>query len=98
VHSYRVLVTVGRVLPGTRPEQVLPAVADAVAELATLEASSVSLARGVPQAVVRFSADDDEIAVQIAEHAAATVARLAEVRGSRLARRVGGAWRTVPGS
>ena len=96
--SYRVLATVGRLLPGVRPEEVLPAAAEAVAELTTVEASSVSLARGVPQAVVRFTAEDDEVARQIGAWAVTAAERRAEVEDARLARRSGSAWRTVPWS
>jgi hypothetical protein len=94
--SYRVTVTVGRLAAGVRPDAVLPAIADAVAELTVLEASAVSLARGVPQVVVRFTAEDDELARQIGGWAVAAAERRAEVDDARLTRRSGTAWRTVP--
>jgi len=96
--SYRVTVTIGSLRPGAQAEEVLPTAAHTVADLTTLEASSVSLARGVPQVVVRFTAEDDEIARQVGAEAVRVVAALAEVEDGRLTRRSGSAWRTVPWS
>ncbi|WP_210481566.1 hypothetical protein [Naasia sp. SYSU D00948] len=94
--SYRVTLTVGALRPGVPPESVLPAAADAVKELTTLEASSVAVVRGEPRLVVRFTAEDDEIARQIAAHAASVAGQLAEVLDARVTRRSRNRWLRVP--
>jgi hypothetical protein len=97
VPSFRVTLTVGALRAGVEPEAVLPAAAEAVAELTTLEASGVAVVRGEPRLVVRFTAEDDEIAQQIGDHAARTTAQLAEVLEARITRRVRDRWLTVRG-
>ncbi len=94
--SYRVTLTVGALRPGVEPEAVLPAAADAVAEFTTLEASNVSVVRGEARLVVRFTADDDDLAWQIGRHAAAVTDGLAEVLEARVTRRSHEKWLTVP--
>ncbi len=90
------ILAVGALRPGASPEAVLPAAADAVAELTTLEAKNVSLVRGEPRVVVRFTADEDDIAWQIARHAAGVTSRLVEVLDVRVTRRSRERWLTVP--
>lgn len=74
---------------------MIPTVADAAAELATVEASDVQLVRGTPRIVVRFMADDDELAEQVAAHAASVAATAVDVGGWFLTRRDGGSWKRI---
>jgi GAF domain-containing protein len=74
------------------PDSVLPAARAATVEVATLEASDVQVVGGEARIVVRFTADDREVAEQVAEHVAAATSRAAEVTGWRLTERVGGRW------
>ncbi|MCU1570580.1 MAG: hypothetical protein JWR33_1321 [Naasia sp.] len=93
--SYRVIMTIGPLRPGTAPHEVLPAAADAVAEVALLEASSVNVVRGAARITVRFTVEDDEVAVQVGEHAVSVTEERAAVEDTRLTRQSRGRWTTV---
>ncbi|WP_437583079.1 hypothetical protein ACSAGD_12430 [Paramicrobacterium sp. CJ85] len=93
--SYRVTLSPGAMRPGVAPDRVIPTVADAAAELVTVEATDVQLVRGTPRVVVRFTCDDDELAEQVAAHAASVATTVVEVSGWFLTRRDGGHWRRV---
>lgn len=93
--SYRVVLTVGRVHPGGNAQRVLPAAAEAVGAVATVEARSVGVRQGRGEAVVRFLAPDDEIARQIAPVAAQAAAVHAEVLGVALRKQAGTRWPLV---
>lgn len=80
---------------GASPDRVIPTVADAAAELVTVEASDVQLVRGTPRIVVRFTCDDDELAEQVAAHAASVASTVVDVNGWFLTRRDGGRWKRV---
>ena len=71
---------------------MLPAAAQAAAELAELEASDLSVVSGAPRAIVRFAVDDPELAEQIASQVVTRTTALAEVRRWSLTRRDGGRW------
>ena len=90
--SFRVIVAVGVLRPGVRPDAVLPAVADAVAERAVVEASSIDVVAREARVTVRFTADGLDDAIPVAEHAVARLQGLAEARAWRLTERVGGRW------
>ena len=90
--SYRVTLVVGALAPGTSPAAVLPAARDAAAELTTVEAFDVQVVAGQARIVVRFSADEYEIADQVGRHVASVVARLAAVEGWKLTERRGSRW------
>jgi hypothetical protein len=60
VPSYRVLLTVGSLRPGVRPDGLLPSAAASAATLTTVEASDIMMMRGEPQLVVRFTGADDQ--------------------------------------
>ncbi len=92
VPSFRVILGIGALRPGVHPPTVLPVVAEAVSELATVEASSVELVAGEPRIVIRFTADDPEQAVRIAREADATAGAVAQVLSRRVTKRVGGRW------
>lgn len=80
---------------GVAPEQVIPTVTDAAAELVTVEASDVQVVRGAPRIVVRFTCDDDELAEQVAAHAASVASAVVDVNGWFLTRRDGGRWKRI---
>ncbi len=92
VPSFRVIIGIGALRPGVHPATVLPGIADAVGEVATVEASSVELIAGEPRVVIRFTADDAAHAERIAEEADATAGAVARVLSRFLTRRVGGRW------
>ena len=93
--SYRVLLAVGTVRPGVRPDELLPRAASSASALTTVEAHDIMMVRGEPQLVVRFTGSDDSVALRIGAVVEATVGELADVRGARVTRRDGGAWTLV---
>ena len=93
--SYRVTLAVGALAPGVAPASVLPGAADAAREVAVVEASDVQVVSGQARIVVRFTADDGEIAAQVARHVASRTDALAHVTTWRLTERVGVRWETV---
>ncbi len=95
VPSFRVILGIGALRPGVQPPTVLPVIAEAVAEVATVEASAVELIAGEPRLVIRFTADDPEHAERVAEEADATAGAVAQVLSRRVTRRVGGRWELV---
>ncbi len=90
--SFRVQLEIGALRPGITPDRVLPAAADAAAEVAEVEASDLAVVRGAPRAIVRFALDDPELADQVAAHVVTRTAALAEVRRWSLTRRDRGTW------
>ncbi|TAM70672.1 MAG: hypothetical protein EPN48_04750 [Microbacteriaceae bacterium] len=90
--SFRVTMTIGALAPGVAPTQVVPVAEGAAAQLTTVEASDVAVVSGAARVTVRFTADDAELAQQIAQHTADTTGAVAEVLAWRLAERVGGGW------
>jgi hypothetical protein len=95
VPSYRVILTVGALRPGTAPEDVVPTAARAAAALAVVEASGVDVVRGEARVTVRFTADDLGSAAAVAKRTVAGTATAADVVSWRLTERVGGRWRAV---
>ncbi|TDT63832.1 hypothetical protein [Frigoribacterium sp. PhB116] len=93
--SYRVMLSVGSLRPGVRPDTLLPGAAASAAEHATVEANDIMMLRGEPQLVVRFTGTDDDFALGVGSAVESTVDRLAEVRGARVTRRDGGVWTLV---
>lgn len=93
--SYRVTLSPGAMRAGVAPDRVIPTVADAAAELATVEASDVQLVRGTPRIVVRYTCDDDELAEQVAAHAASVASTFVEVNGWFVTRQDGGRWKRI---
>ena len=73
-------------------DAVLPAARAAALAVAVLEASDLQVVRGEARIVVRFTADDREIAAQVAGHVASATAKAAEVTSWRLTERVGARW------
>jgi hypothetical protein len=95
VPSYRVLLTVGSLRPGVRPDSLLPAAAATADALTTVEANDIMMVRGEPQLVVRFTGADDRSALDVGGAVESAVAGLADVRGARVTRRDGGTWTLV---
>jgi hypothetical protein len=92
VPSYRAILGIGALRGGVQPPTLLPAVAESVAALTTVEAQSVELVAGEPRIVIRFTADDAEHALRIAAEADVTAGALAQVLSRRVLERVGGRW------
>ena len=90
--SYRVTLVVGALRPGVQPSAVLPTARDAAAELATVEAFDVQVVSGQARIIVRFSADEYEIADQVGRHVASVVSGLADVENFRITERQGSRW------
>ncbi|WP_209559312.1 hypothetical protein [Frigoribacterium sp. PvP032] len=93
--SYRVLLAVGSLRPGARPDSLLPTAAASAAEHTTVEANDIMMVRGEPQLVVRFTGADDPFALGVGAAVESTIAQLADVRSARVTRRDGGAWTLV---
>jgi hypothetical protein len=90
--SYRVTLAVGALAPTMRPEQVLPRAAALADERTVVEAQDVQLVRGEPRVVVRYEAEDDGVAMTVADHVTAGMRPEIEIRSDRVTRRDGGRW------
>ena len=90
--SYRVILAVGLLRPGADPEAVLPAAAAAASARTTVEAYDVGVVRGEARVTVRFLADGDEAAHDVAHAVEAGVRTFAATSGRRLTRRWGARW------
>lgn len=90
--SYRVRMVVGDLRPGVDPATVLPAAADAAAELTAVEAQYLEVVRGEPRLTVRFEAPDDAAAGQVRRAVVDRAAELVDVLQSRVSRRWGARW------
>ncbi len=90
--SYRVTLVVGLLRPATDPAQVLPTAASAARERAKVEANDLAVVGGEARATVRYLADTDETAVDVAAAVAERVRGLAEVGAVRVTRRSGTRW------
>ncbi|GII99840.1 hypothetical protein CLV28_1028 [Sediminihabitans luteus] len=90
--SYRVTLAVGALDRSTDPATVLPATADAVAALATVEATDIAVVRGQARITVRFMVDTDVAAAQVGLAAYHRVEEMAEASPPRVTRRWGNRW------
>jgi hypothetical protein len=95
VPSYRVTMSIGALLPGVRPELVVPSAADGVRELAVVEAADLAVVSGSARVTVRFTEDDDEHAELVGAHGVLGAQQVAEVLTWRITRRDGGVWSPV---
>lgn len=93
--SYRVIMSIGALRPGVRPEAVLPAAAGAAAELTTVEASDLAVVAGSARATVRFTADDGAAALAIGDHVVAKTRLVAAPMSWLVTERVKGRWLPV---
>ena len=90
--SFRITMAMGSLRPGIAPEAVLPTAKAATAHLATVEAADIAVISGAARLVVRFEADDAEIAAQVAAYTAEPTDAVAEVLHWRVTRRSGNRW------
>ena len=93
--SYRVVLTVGALVPGVAAPDVLPAAAQAARDLATVEAYDVGVVSGEVRLTVRFTADDDTTAWRVYDHVCSTTGVLVELPSARLTQRYGPRWHPV---
>ena len=93
--SYRVTMAIGALAPGVTPDRVLPAARSAAWQLVVVEAADLQVVSGQARIVVRFAADDPEIAAQVAQHVATVTAATAVINSWRLTKRDGSRWNPV---
>ncbi|TFD87996.1 hypothetical protein E3T61_12790 [Cryobacterium lactosi] len=93
--SYRVIMTIGALQPGVRPDAVLPAAAAAAAERTTVEASDLAVVAGSARATVRFTADGGDAALTIGDHVVARTRLVAMPVTWLITERVQGRWLPV---
>lgn len=93
--SYRVTLTIGRLLPGVAPDSVLPSAADAAGAITTVESRDLAVVRSEARITVRFTADDDRVARSVADQVVEATATRAEVLRAWVTRRDGGTWSMV---
>ncbi|CAN5313601.1 hypothetical protein BH11ACT4_BH11ACT4_23830 [soil metagenome] len=93
--SFRVTLAIGDLAPGIAPAAILPAAKAAAQELVVMEAADLQVVSGQARIIVRFAADDEEIAAQVGSHVASRVQQFAEVTGCRITERVGARWELV---
>jgi hypothetical protein len=93
--SYRVIMSVGDLQPGARPDAVLPAAARAAAELTTVEASDLAVVAGQARATVRFTADHSDLALAIGQHVVQQTRLVADPVTWQVTERVKGRWLPV---
>ncbi|WGD37694.1 hypothetical protein [Lysinibacter sp. HNR] len=93
--SFRTTLSIGELHPGKIPSEVLPAAAHAAAQLTTLEASDLRLVKRQPRLVIRFTAEDNEVAHQVADHVVAATNAHAQILNHSLTRLTHGAWKTL---
>ena len=93
--SYRVALAIGALAPGIAPAAVLPAAKSAALEFAVVEAGDLQVVSGQARIVVRFVADDVQIATQVAQHVASVLQQLSAVASWRLTERTGSRWEAL---
>ena len=93
--SYRITMTIGALVAGSSPSEVLPTAGAAAADVATLEASDLAIVAGSPRITIRFTADDEDIAAQVATHVVDSTSRVARVQAPLLTRLSAGRWNRV---
>ena len=93
--SYRVVMSIGALQPGVRPDAVLPAAARAAAEHTTVEASDLAVVAGTARATVRFTADDGDTALTIGRHVVERTRTVADPVSWLVTERVKGRWLPV---
>ena len=90
--SYRVVLVVGLLEPGTDPADVLPAAAAAAQAVTKVEARDLAVVAGEARVVVRYLASDDPAARRIGDRVLARVRELAQVGRATVDRRDGPRW------
>lgn len=95
--SYRLSLILGLLHRGTSPEAVLPAAAAAARDLTEVEAYDLGIVSGEARITVRYLAEDDDKAAEVARAVHAAASTLVEVNGAVLVRRYGPKWHPVAG-
>ncbi len=90
--SYRMSLVIGLLRPGTDPAAVLPSAASAARERTRVEAHDLAVVGGEARATLRYLADEDDTAVEIAAAVAERMRGLATVEAVRVTRRSGTRW------
>jgi hypothetical protein len=93
--DFRVTMTMGAVRAGVAPSAVLPTAEAAASDLTLVEAADLAIVAGAARVTIRFEAEDDEFAGQIADHIVSVTDRAAVVEGYRVTVRVKGRWFAV---
>lgn len=86
------ILTVGALKPGVPAESVEPTAAQALREVAVVEATSIDIVAGEARLTLRFTADNVRDALRVADHTVAAVRRCAAIPAWRVTERVGGRW------
>jgi len=93
--SYRVTLAMGAVRAGIDPSAILPGAASAARELTTVESSDIAVVAGQARIIVRYMAEDADVALQLGEHVARSVQQFATVAAYTVTERVGSRWQGV---
>ncbi len=86
---------IGALAPGVAASCVLPAAKSAALSQTIVEAAELHVVSRRARIVVRFTADENEIAAQIGNHVASVVGVLATVESYRVTERVTSHWLPV---
>ena len=86
---------VGALRPGVNPASILPTAKAAALDLAVVEAADVQVVSGQARVIIRFAADEGEIAGQIGAHVASVVGDSAHVEKWAITERVKNLWVSI---
>ena len=86
---------IGALAAAVHANSVLPTAKAAARELAVVEAADVQIISGQARIVVRFAAEDPEMATHVGRHVASTTARLASIDSWRITERDGARWNPI---
>lgn len=97
--SFRAVLTIGDVLPGRRPDEVLSTAAASLSQWHTVESQDIQVVARQPQIVLRFtveaSSTEEEtmLASASARRMRAAVSSVATTGSLQVLRRMGGRWK-----
>lgn len=93
--SYRLILTVANVFPGTDPSQVLPLAARALGKHANVESFDLKITRNSPQLVLRYTCADKAEAKTCAYRAELEISGFIEVTRAQTLQRVHNRWEYI---
>ncbi|MFD2839564.1 hypothetical protein ACFSYH_03165 [Populibacterium corticicola] len=93
--SYRLILSVANLLGDVSPEQILPRSADALRKHVNVESFDLRITRGVPQLILRFTADDPVHARTASAQAHNEISSFIEVTRAQTLQRVHGRWEYI---